>query len=141
MDITDIKEIVEFMQEKELVELEIEKDGYKIRLHRNGALAVPTALPQSMPMPAQVVAPAEDSSIYVFKSPMVGTFYRSPSPESPAFVDKGARVGKETVLAIIEAMKVMNEIQADVVGEVVDILVDNGQTIEFGQPLFKIRKA
>lgn len=146
MDIKDIKEIVEFMKESELAELEIEKDGYKVRLHRNVGtpmMATPVGAPltQTTSMSTAPSQKVEDPSLSVYKSPMVGTFYRAPSPESPSFVEKGTRVSDETVVGIIEAMKVMNEIQAEMSGEIVEILVQNGQTVEFGQPLFKIKQA
>jgi acetyl-CoA carboxylase biotin carboxyl carrier protein len=89
--------------------------------------------------PEAAAPPAKDANIHEFKSPMVGTFYRAPSPESPPYVTEGDRVSKEAVLCIIEAMKVMNEIKAEISGEIVEILVENGEAVEFGQPLFLIR--
>lgn len=79
--------------------------------------------------------------LHVVKSPMVGTFYRAPSPDSKPFVDIGTKIKNESTVCIIEAMKVMNEIQAEVVGTVADILVENGESVEYGQPLFKVKKA
>lgn len=86
-------------------------------------------------------APEEDKNTVEVKSPMVGTFYRAPSPDSPPYVETGDQVNKDSVLCIVEAMKLMNEIKAEISGSVVDILVENGQPVEYGQPMFKIKKS
>src|SRR5262245_48293703 len=141
------------MKKNSVSEFELEKQDFKIKLKRaaNGggsagyeeapvvtympapAIAAPTAM-------ASVVPPAANVSSEVeIKSPMIGTFYRSPSPESAPYVDVGSEVGPETVVCIIEAMKVMNEIKAESKGVITQVLVENAKPVEFGQPLFKIR--
>ena len=137
------------MQKSDLTELEIETQDLKLRLGRpgNGATANPL-IPQTIPIAAPSLQVPEqpknkdienaDSSI--FKSPMVGTFYRKPSPEDAYFVQIGDIVKKGDVLCIIEAMKVMNEVQSDASGEIMEILIEDGNSVEYGQPLFKIRK-
>lgn len=147
------------MKRSELSEFEFEEEGFKIKIKRgSGGLPVITSIPQSAhPFPAAIpeaaptatkpVAPAgqpaqpagEEAGFAYVKSPMVGTFYRSPSPENPPFVENGAKVEDKTVVCIIEAMKIMNEIQAEAKGTVVEVLVENGQPVEYGQRLFKLR--
>lgn len=149
MDIKDIKQIVDLVKRSELSEFEIEEENFRLRIVRNNGNAVPVAAvaPAIAPQPVAApqaaptaeAAPAEDKTAAFIKSPMVGTFYRSPNPESPSFVDEGAAVTAETVVCIIEAMKVMNEIQAEVKGKIVECLVENGSPVEFGQPLFKVK--
>lgn len=138
------------MKRSELSEFELEEEGFKLRLSRkNGESATqiiqaaPAAAPVAAPTPVaetESAAPAEEAGISLVKSPMVGTFYRSPSPDSPSFVDVGAKISEDSVVCIIEAMKVMNEIQAEIKGTITEILVENGDSIEFGQPLFKVKK-
>ena len=140
------------MQKSDLTELEIELQDLKLRLARPSSDAPPQvnyaspALPQQpaatqpqMSTPAPVAD--KDDGTDKFTSPMVGTFYRKPSPDDAAFVEVGDIVKKGDVLCIVEAMKVMNEIQSDVAGEVVDILVEDSTSVEYGQTLFKIRKS
>jgi acetyl-CoA carboxylase biotin carboxyl carrier protein len=140
------------MQKSDLTELEIELQDLKLRLARPSSDAPPQvnyaspALPQQpAESQAQMSKPApvadKDDGTDKFTSPMVGTFYRKPSPDDAAFVEVGDIVKKGDVLCIVEAMKVMNEIQSDVAGEVVDILVEDSTSIEYGQTLFKIRKS
>jgi len=142
------------MQKSDLTELEIELKDLKLRMARPGAGAVmqrevvvqsqPSAVgvsPQATPNPAAQSAPPKNDDSKSFPSPMVGTFYRRPSPEDPEFVKVGDKVKKGDVLCIIEAMKVMNEIQSDFSGEIVETLIEDGVSVEFGQPLFKIRPA
>lgn len=132
----------------------MEREGFKIRLKRSGGGAVyeegaPVAyLPQPMALPSPTVgaaapagapATAPSAAGLEIKSPMIGTFYRSPSPEAASYVDVGAEVGPDTVVCIIEAMKVMNEIKAEVKGVITEILVDNAKPVEFGQPMFRVR--
>lgn len=146
------------MKRSELSEFEFEEEGFKIKIKR-GSTGVPilSSLPQSAhpfsvspveaaasagkPAPAaQAANPGGDEVGFTYvKSPMVGTFYRSPSPENPPFVENGSRVEDKTVVCIIEAMKIMNEIQSEVKGTVVEVLVENGQPVEYGQRLFKIK--
>ncbi len=145
------------MKRSSLTEFEIEEEGFKLRLCRGEApkvVAMGTASPfppgvleaaaTTVPTSPEQVEPKvekKDESIDFIKSPMVGTFYLAASPESAPFVEEGSTVGAETVVCIIEAMKVMNEIQAEISGTIVEILVENGSSVEFGQPLFKVKKA
>ncbi|NCG08014.1 MAG: acetyl-CoA carboxylase biotin carboxyl carrier protein [Verrucomicrobia bacterium] len=149
MDLKIIKQVIDLMKRSELSEFELEEEGFKLRLSRkNGETAtqILQAAPAAAPAPAPAAAapenaaPAEEVGVSLVKSPMVGTFYRSPSPDSPAFVDVGAKISDDSVVCIIEAMKVMNEIQAETKGTIIEILVENGDSIEFGQPLFKVKK-
>lgn len=154
MDIDDLERIIRLMDEHDLAEVELEEPekGTKIRLKkaqpepRPGpaaapALAVPAAAPAvpAAVAPAAAAEPEEDGNLVEVPSPMVGTFYRSPSPDSDAFVEVGDEIDEETVVCIVEAMKVMNEIKAEVAGEVVEILVKNGEAVEYGQPLLLVR--
>ncbi|OHE80651.1 MAG: acetyl-CoA carboxylase, biotin carboxyl carrier protein [Verrucomicrobia bacterium GWF2_62_7] len=141
------------MKRNELTEFELEREGGKIRIKRG-----PNGVPQSdtavFPLPVQaapVVAPAVVAPVAApaavapadtieIKSPMVGTFYRAPSPEAAPFIEVGAAVNEETVVCIIEAMKVMNEIKAEVKGVITEVLAENAKAVEFGQPLFRVRK-
>jgi oxaloacetate decarboxylase alpha subunit len=153
MDLKDIKEMIEMMKENELTELELEKDGLRVVLKKGGPAGRKDAMVEYIhTAPAAHAHPSHASqtpaapeppagNFEVIKSPMVGTFYRAPSPESAPFVTRGQNVGSEDVVCIIEAMKVMNEIKAEVKGKVVEILVENGEPVEFGQALFKVEKA
>jgi acetyl-CoA carboxylase biotin carboxyl carrier protein len=156
VDLKDIKAIIDLMRKNTISEFEMEKEGFKIKLKRgqNGGavqiypdestsaiapLATPVLAPHSavstsVPYPAATSAPEID-----IKSPMVGTFYRAPSPESAAYVENGTEINPDMVICIIEAMKVMNEIKAEVKGVVTQVLAENGKPVEFGQPLFKVR--
>lgn len=147
------------MTSSDLTEFEIEEDSFKLRIsrRREDQTNILTTGPsphfgapyhESAPPAPQGISGGEISSVSdsesmgdFITSPMVGTFYLAPSPESPPFVEKGTEVNKEYVVCIIEAMKVMNEIQAEMSGEILEILIENGQSVEFGQPLFKIRKS
>jgi acetyl-CoA carboxylase biotin carboxyl carrier protein len=141
----DIEDLIAIMDRSNLSEIEIADGKTKIVLRKNGPALAP-ALPQSyaiqphissVPIVADIpTTPTEN--FYVIKSPMVGTFYTSPSPDSDTFVRVGSKIEKDSPICILEAMKVMNEIQTDVSGIVREILVRNGQPVEFGQPLFKI---
>jgi acetyl-CoA carboxylase biotin carboxyl carrier protein len=159
LDLKQIKQINDLMKRSELSEFEFEEEGFKIKIKRGSAgLPVITSVPPSAhPFPATTpdtpstpAKPASNTGLpasgggdeagfaYV-KSPMVGTFYRSPSPENPPFVENGAKVDEKSVVCIIEAMKIMNEIQAEAKGTVVEVLVENGQPVEYGQRLFKLK--
>jgi len=151
LDLEQIKLIIELMKTSDLTEFEIEEEGFKLRISRGKEehTTVVTAPGSAPPFASVVAAPIvqpeseqdpdqEDASVEIIKSPMVGTFYRASSPENPPFVDKGAVVDEDTIVCIIEAMKVMNEIQAETSGEIIEILLENGQSVEFGQPLFKV---
>ncbi|HLF94000.1 MAG TPA: acetyl-CoA carboxylase biotin carboxyl carrier protein [Planctomycetota bacterium] len=152
MDLDEIKRILQLMEENKLVEFEYEDEGRRLKLRR--AEDRPVHAPVSIALPAPVAATAASdaaaaaasaeaarpANVAEFKSPLVGTFYRSSKPDSDAFVNVGDKIGPEKVLCIIEAMKVMNEIKAEIGGTVREILVKNGQAVEFGEPLFLIEK-
>jgi acetyl-CoA carboxylase biotin carboxyl carrier protein len=156
VDLKDIKAIIDLMRKNSISEFELERQDFKIKLKRgaNGGAGVvapedlPVYLPPQVAMPVMAAAtpaspaataPAGNPGDLEIKSPMIGTFYRSPSPESASYVEVGTEVNPDTVVCIIEAMKVMNEIKAEAKGIVTQIMVDNAKPVEFGQPLFKIR--
>jgi acetyl-CoA carboxylase biotin carboxyl carrier protein len=152
MNQDEIKELIEFLAEKDIAEFEMERGDVKIRIKRAPAVLVsavaasyqaPVAAPAPPPLPVPAAAPAsapeKEEGIDVIKSPIVGTFYEASSPGSPPFVKEGDSVAVGQVLCIVEAMKLMNEIESDASGQIVKILVSNGQPVEYGQPLFKIR--
>ena len=151
MDLKDIKAIIDLMKKNSISEFELERQEFKIKLKRGAGLPaaddttityLPTALPAGSALSSGIggaPAPAASAGELDIKSPMIGTFYRSPSPESSTYVEVGSEVNPETVVCIIEAMKVMNEIKAEVRGVVTQALVDNAKPVEFGQPLFKVR--
>jgi acetyl-CoA carboxylase biotin carboxyl carrier protein len=149
MDINEIHRLIELMNENELLELELVEDSKKIRLKKKYdggprviAAPMPTAAVAHAPAAAapQAAAPAgPPAGTIEVKSPMVGTFYRSSNPESPPYVEEGDAVTASTTVCIVEAMKVFNEIKAEVEGTVVAILVENGQTVEYGQPMFLVK--
>ena len=154
MDLKDIKAIIDLMRKNSVSEFELERQDFKIRLKRggNGSSNPPvqsedTAVIAYAPnAPAIAAPPAPAPPVPVsneleVKSPMIGTFYRAPSPESASYVEVGTEVHPDTVVCIIEAMKVMNEIKAEVKGVVTQVLVENAKPVEFGQPLFKVRPA
>ena len=153
LDIKLIKQVVDLMKRSDISEFEFEEDGFKLRLSSKGAdgpqiiQAVPAGqtpapFPVATPVTGEAVAaPVEEKGMSIIKSPMVGTFYSAASPESPAFVKIGSKVSNDSVVCIIEAMKVMNEIQAEMSGTISELLVENGEAIEYGQPLFKIKTA
>jgi acetyl-CoA carboxylase biotin carboxyl carrier protein len=151
VDLKDIKAIIDLMKKNSVTEFELEKQDFKIRLKRGGnggAVAAgydeSAAVPYGQPSPLAPVAlpgpnaPPPNLDLEI-KSPMIGTFYRAPSPESAPYIEVGMEVNPETVVCIIEAMKVMNEIKAEVKGVVTQVLVENAKPVEFGQPLFRIR--
>ena len=164
-DIEDLKQLVEFLKENQVAEFEMDEGDQKIRLKFTQPAAPPAPItgithvlagaPAMMAAPApQTAAPSEtaaaapaapavdpDAGLHMIKSPIVGTYYGSPSPGAAPFVSPGDRVAKGQVVCIIEAMKLMNEIESDAAGEIVRVLVTNGQPIEFGQPLFAVRTA
>ena len=152
MDLKDIKAIIDLMKKNSVSEFELEKQDFKIRLkrgmHGNGASVeevpmmayAPAATLPLVAAASAAGAPAAPASNEAdIKSPMIGTFYRSPSPESAPYVEVGTEVNPETVVCIIEAMKVMNEIKAETKGIVTQVLMENAKPVEFGQPLFKVR--
>lgn len=151
MDIKDIKAIIDLMKKNAISEFELERDDFKIKLRRNtngaGSDDVPSisyAAPAPMTLAAAPAAVAASPAVVVsneqeIKSPMVGTFYRAPSPEAAPYVDVGTQITPDTVVCIIEAMKVMNEIKAETSGVITQVLSQNSQPVEYGQPLYKIR--
>jgi acetyl-CoA carboxylase biotin carboxyl carrier protein len=165
-DIDDLKQLVEFLKENQVAEFEMDQGDQKIRLKFKqpeapaaapithviaGApamMAAPVAGPvaQAAPAPAAPAAAAPpaadpDAGLHIIKSPIVGTYYGSPSPGAASFVSAGDRVERGQVVCIVEAMKLMNEIESDASGEIVRVLVSNGQPVEFGQPLFAVKTA
>ena len=151
MDLKEIKQVIDLMKRAELTEFDLEKDDFKLHLSRLAKdvtpqiiqaapiSATPAAVASSDTTNAAASQPLEEKGIELIKSPMVGTFYSAPSPESPAFATIGSKVSVDTVVCIIEAMKVMNEIQSEISGSITEMLVENGDAIEFGQPLFKVK--
>lgn len=157
-DFDQVKELLQLVADSGVGELEIERNGFRLRIAAQQATVVaaaPAAAPAapaaaSAPVPAAApaadekptaAAEAVDSSLHVLNSPIVGTFYSAPNPESEAFVKPGDQVSKGQVVCIVEAMKLMNEIESDVDGTIVEVLQENAQAVEFGQPLFTIRPA
>jgi acetyl-CoA carboxylase biotin carboxyl carrier protein len=151
MNFKELKEIIDIVTSKEAIEeLEFERSGVRLRIKRAAsprpsvslapaASAAVGAAPASPQVPSHAITEIEEE-LYYIKSPIVGTFYKSPSPDSEPFVSAGDFVEKGTVVCIIEAMKLMNEIESDVAGEVVSLLVDNGQPVEYGEKLLAIRR-
>ena len=155
MDLKEIKQILKLMDTHGLTEFTLEKEDEKLVLRRDlvspapqhiiQAAPVMAAAPAVAPAPVEAAAapaaPAEDNNFITIESPMVGTFYSSASPDSEAYTQVGQSVGPETTVCIIEAMKIMNEIKAEVSGTIEQVCAQNGQAIEFGQALFKVRPA
>lgn len=162
MNQKELKELIEFLIEKDIAEFELERGDVKVRIKRGGAgvmIAAPgdrtyVAVPAPPPAPAVTAASpappasgpapaageaAEEAGLHMIRSPIVGTFYEAPSPGAPPFVKVGDKVAAGQVLCIIEAMKLMNEIESDYTGEIVKKFVANAQPVEYGQPLFAIR--
>ncbi|HEY1463094.1 MAG TPA: acetyl-CoA carboxylase biotin carboxyl carrier protein [Terriglobales bacterium] len=156
MNQKEIKELIEFLKEQDIAEFELERGDVKVRIKRNVPGSAPTYIaavpaPAHLPVqsaagapaaevPQKVEAPAVvEEKLYIVKSPIVGTFYESPSPGAPPFVKAGDVVEVGQLLCIVEAMKLMNEIESDIAGEIVKKFINNGQPIEYGQELFTIR--
>jgi acetyl-CoA carboxylase biotin carboxyl carrier protein len=153
LDLDQLKQILDLVREHELTEFEVEQDGLRLKIRKDASGAfvpVPAAPPPasapaapqvaSAPAPIPVASAGEvDIELAVVKSPIVGTFYRSAEPGAPPFVDVGATVRKGQVLCIIEAMKLMNEIDSEYEGEIVNVYVENGQPVQYGERLFAIR--
>ncbi|HSO83372.1 MULTISPECIES: acetyl-CoA carboxylase biotin carboxyl carrier protein [unclassified Thiocapsa] len=150
MDIRKVKKLIELLEQSDVAEIEIHEGEESVRISRHGSGAMPMYMPQAMPMavgPAAAPAPAAKASDEedldemegeVVRSPMVGTFYRAPSPGSKAFVEEGQTVKAGETLCIIEAMKILNQIECEQGGTIRRILVENGQPVEYNQPLFVI---
>ncbi|MFO0616081.1 MAG: acetyl-CoA carboxylase biotin carboxyl carrier protein [Polyangiaceae bacterium] len=159
IDLDQMRALFAAMREHDISEFELEDDGVKVRIGRGArvvaaAVSAPasqgapivagtSAPPASYPPPPSAPAPAavDPSDVVYLTSPFVGTFYRSPSPDAPPFVNTGSSIREGQTLCIVEAMKLMNEIEADCAGTILDILVENGKPVEFGQKLYKIKKA
>jgi acetyl-CoA carboxylase biotin carboxyl carrier protein len=154
MNVDAIRQILELIREHELAEFELEQDGIKLRIRKQGqttletvaaaaAVLPPTPQQASRPpaAPAEPAAPDDDTALElaVVTSPIVGTFYRSADPSSPSFVEVGQRIKKGETLCIIEAMKLMNEIESEYEGEIVKVYVENGQPVQYGERLFAIK--
>ncbi|MGE5833148.1 MAG: acetyl-CoA carboxylase biotin carboxyl carrier protein [Acidobacteriota bacterium] len=157
MNLDDIRQILDLVREHDLAELEIERDGLKVRVRKAGdrVTVIPPAVPVIAPAPVNAAPPAAAPApvpaatdeeapgvdLAVIKSPLVGTFYRSAEPGAPPFVDVGDAVRKGQVLCIIEAMKLMNEIESDCDGEISAVYVENGRPVQFGDRLFSVKVA
>jgi acetyl-CoA carboxylase biotin carboxyl carrier protein len=161
LDLKELKEILQILEEKEITEFELEEEGMKLRIRKGPASSSPAAAPAVVPVPIPVAAPVavpaaaaapapatapaaspapvDEAGLTIVKSPIVGTFYRTPDPNAAPFVNVGDRIRVGQVLCIIEAMKLMNEIEAEVAGEVVRIHHESGQPVQYGEPLFTIR--
>ncbi len=154
MNQKELRDLIEYLIEKDITEFELERGDVKVRIRRGGEAAAPAApaaayvpaaaaapgvVPAAAPAAVPAAAPVEEAGLHALKSPIVGTFYESPSPGSPPFVKVGDTVEAGQVLCIIEAMKLMNEIESDVAGEVVKRLASNGQPGAYGQALFVIK--
>jgi acetyl-CoA carboxylase biotin carboxyl carrier protein len=155
LDLKDIKELIALMRKNDLSVFKMERDGFKITLKRGNdyqpIIAAPAPVPQNSIPVAAPVAPAPQSGVAAgdasepkdnykeIKSPMVGTFYAAPTPESPPYLSVGSTVTEGTVVCIIEAMKVMNEIKAEVSGSVVEVCAENGKPVQFEQVLFRVK--
>jgi acetyl-CoA carboxylase biotin carboxyl carrier protein len=158
LDLKQIKQIIDLMKRSELTEFAVEEEGFKLKIRRgtnglpvvSGGRTLDTGVAQpdagsnsAIPVSSATSGGEEskdESDVIYIKSPMVGTFYRSASPESKPFAEEGAKVVENTVVCIIEAMKIMNEIQAEIKGSVLEVLVENGQPVEYGQRLFKVKQ-
>jgi acetyl-CoA carboxylase biotin carboxyl carrier protein len=149
LDLIKIKQVVDLMKKSDLSEFEIQEQDFKLRIKRDLPGRAPLAAPAPLPVaaapaplaaaPAPAAPALADPSIKLVTSPMVGTYYSTPSPENPPFVTVGSPIKADSVVCIIEAMKVMNEIQSEISGTVVECLVANGTSVEFGQPLFRVK--
>ena|SRR5437773_573643 len=165
VNMDELRELIALLRENGLAEFELEREGFRVRLRRGteydtsdatllnappavapvvktpaGSLPATGSPPPAHPGALAQSAASEDQDLHMIESPIVGTFYRARSPNAEAFVKTGSRVDPATVVCIIEAMKLMNEIQAETTGEVVKIYVENGQPVEYGQPLFGIKR-
>ncbi len=163
--VQELREIIKLVDNSSIDEFVYENDGAKLKLKKNNGVLSEVVVPAKEKTPvvqpaAPVAAPAaveapkaeevkveetsapvnvDDSSLHKITSPMVGTFYQAPSPDAPAYVKAGDKVGEETIVCIVEAMKLFNEIEAEIKGEIVEILVNDGQLVEYGQPLFLVK--
>ena len=153
LDLTELRELLTALNQTDISELTLKADDFELTVRRGSrveiapiapvAAEIPTPAPPPEPIKAELpnTALISERKLADVVSPIVGTFYRSPSPDEPPFVDVGNRIQKGQVVCIIEAMKVMNEIEAEVSGEIVELLVQNGQPVEYGQPLMRVNPA
>jgi acetyl-CoA carboxylase biotin carboxyl carrier protein len=152
MNVKEIRELLELMAEHNVGEIEIEKDNAKIKLRKlpNGQVVMQNApqmmspmqsvIPAPVPAAAPSAPPAAEEGVTIVRSPMVGTFYAAPAPDQPPYVSVGKAIKEGDVICIVEAMKLMNELKAELGGIVIEIMVQNGQTVEYDQPILKIKK-
>ena len=152
MKAKEIQDLISFLSKSGLEEVNIETKGFKVSIKRSAEqnmMAVPTGIPAPVPAPTMIAPTIESSEIkknssdsnknlIEIKSPMIGTFYRSANPETPPFIEIGSNVKKEDIVCVIEAMKLFNEIESEVSGKIVKILIDNAQPVEYDQPLFLV---
>jgi acetyl-CoA carboxylase biotin carboxyl carrier protein len=149
LELKDIKAVIDLMRKNDLSVFEMEKDGFRLKLQKGSGDQPVSSQPAAAAPPAATVpataagetasAPAKSAPLKDIVSPMVGTFYRANSPDSPAFVEVGKEVSEESVVCIIEAMKVMNEIKAETKGVIAEIVAENGKPVQFGQVLFRVK--
>lgn len=154
LNLDEIRELAELVNEHGFTDFEFENENIRVRLSKQVNAPVYASPQMTAPSPVAAAAPTstaaaesapapavdEDAGLHKITSPIVGTFYRSPAPDKPSYVSEGSNVSPETVVCIVEAMKLMNEIQAETSGEIVKIYVENGSPVEYGQPLFGVRK-
>ncbi|MDA8387894.1 MAG: acetyl-CoA carboxylase biotin carboxyl carrier protein [Nitrospiraceae bacterium] len=138
MELEDIKALLELLRDTDVAEIEVEKEGSRVKIRR-GRFYTSVELPSAPPQIKH--EEAEEERLITVTAPLVGTFYRAPSPEASVFVEVGSVVKKGQVLCIVEAMKLMNEIESEIDGQIVKILAENGQPVEYGEPLFLIEPA
>jgi len=152
MNLKELKELIELFQRSGIAELELEKSGVRVRFKKEGSTAPaspfpeespsvtgpPAAAPQPQSQPVPITPPAPPAGWLTLIAPVVGTFYRAPAPDADPYVEVGAVVQKGQILCVIEAMKLMNEIESEWDGKIVEILVENAQPVEYGEPLFRI---
>jgi acetyl-CoA carboxylase biotin carboxyl carrier protein len=161
IDLKQLKELMRSLKQFDITELEIEKDGERVRLRRGGdgaamvapilaqsiaapAMAASGSIPPPPPTPVEAApaksSPQSDPNVVTITSPFVGTFYRAPSPDQPSFVDVGSDIRPGQVLCIVEAMKLMNEIESEIAGTIVEVTAQNGKPVEYGDVLFRVKK-
>ena len=144
MEHEDLKELIGLLKDTDITELQVEKEGIKIKIKREkyfGHLEVPSPVVERRVIREEAIICETESNLCTVASPIVGTFYRAPAPDSAPFIEAGARVKKGQVLCVIEAMKLMNEIESEMDGIIARILVENGHPVEYGEPLFLIDPA
>lgn len=153
MDLNLIKKLIKILESSEVTDLEVEENGTRVKLAKKVRITQSVSMPQPQIVPSISAAPTasakteekksvdENAGLHEIKSPIVGTFYRAPAPDADAYVQVGDLVSAGSVLCIVEAMKLMNEIESDVSGKIIKILVENGKPVEYNQPLFLIQKS